>query len=110
MHVVFSVSPEIHLVLLPTLTGTSAIFSSSSHIFARESKGVVSVWWPQVRWPLWWQLAAGAGEPAVRCDNHQQAVDWLLANVGEPMTVLVKGSRSSAMDQVVKMLQEKVNH
>ena len=56
------------------------------------------------------ELAAGAGEPAVRCDNHQQAVDWLLANVGEPMTVLVKGSRSSAMDQVVKMLQEKVNH
>lgn len=56
------------------------------------------------------ELAAGAGELAVRCDSHQQAVDWLLANVGEPMTVLVKGSRSSAMEQVVKMLQEKVNH
>ena len=39
----------------------NSTFSSSSHIFARESKGVVSVWWPQVRWPLWWQLAAGAG-------------------------------------------------
>ena len=34
---------------------------SHFHQSTVSSKGVVSVWWPQVRWPLWWQLAAGAG-------------------------------------------------
>ena len=53
-------------------------------------------------------LVAGSGDHANRFDSHQQAVEWLLANINGPMTVLVKGSRSSAMDQVVKMLQEKV--
>ena len=55
-------------------------------------------------------LASGSGDLALRFDTHQQAVDWLLANVTGPMTVLVKGSRSSAMDWVVMMLQEKVNN
>lgn len=54
-------------------------------------------------------LASGFGAEARRFDSHQQAVDDLLANETGSMTVLVKGSRSSAMDQVVKMLQEKVN-
>lgn len=55
-------------------------------------------------------LAAGFGEQARCFDTHQQAVEWLLAEIGGHMTVLVKGSRSSAMDQAVKLLQEKVNH
>lgn len=55
-------------------------------------------------------LVSGFGDDARRFDAHQQAVEWLLANITGPMTVLVKGSRSSAMDQVVKMLQEKVNN
>ncbi|WP_328186731.1 UDP-N-acetylmuramoyl-tripeptide--D-alanyl-D-alanine ligase [Marinobacter sp. OP 3.4] len=54
-------------------------------------------------------LVSGFGDDARRFDTHQQAVEWLLAHITGPMTVLVKGSRSSAMDQVVKMLQEKVN-
>ncbi|MFL1483874.1 UDP-N-acetylmuramoyl-tripeptide--D-alanyl-D-alanine ligase [Marinobacter sp. LN3S78] len=55
-------------------------------------------------------LVSGFGDDARRFDTHQQAVEWLLAHMTGPMTVLVKGSRSSAMDQVVKMLQEKVNN
>lgn len=55
-------------------------------------------------------LVSGFGDRARRFDTHQRSVEWLLANVTGPMTVLVKGSRSSAMDQVVKMLQEKVNN
>lgn len=55
-------------------------------------------------------LVSGFGDRAHRFESHQQSVEWLLANVTGPMTVLVKGSRSSAMDQVVKMLQEKVKN
>ncbi|MFC4259362.1 UDP-N-acetylmuramoyl-tripeptide--D-alanyl-D-alanine ligase [Marinobacter lacisalsi] len=55
-------------------------------------------------------LVTGFGAEAHRFDTHQQSVEWLLANITGPMTVLVKGSRSSAMDRVVKMLQEKVNN
>ncbi|GGY68170.1 UDP-N-acetylmuramoyl-tripeptide--D-alanyl-D-alanine ligase [Marinobacter zhanjiangensis] len=55
-------------------------------------------------------MVSGFPEQARRFDTHQQAVEWLLANVTGPMTILVKGSRSSAMDQVVRMLQEKVNN
>lgn len=55
-------------------------------------------------------LVSGFGDGAERFETHQQAVEWLLAKVNGSMTVLVKGSRSSAMDRVVKMLQEKVNH
>ncbi|SFR73324.1 UDP-N-acetylmuramoyl-tripeptide--D-alanyl-D-alanine ligase [Marinobacter daqiaonensis] len=55
-------------------------------------------------------LAEGAGESALRFDNHGQAVDWLLSQHTGPVTVLVKGSRSSAMDQVVTLLKEKVNN
>lgn len=55
-------------------------------------------------------LVAGFGTPARRFDTHEQAVDWLLKDITGPMTVLVKGSRSSAMDQAVRLLQEKVGH
>ncbi|MGM0570331.1 UDP-N-acetylmuramoyl-tripeptide--D-alanyl-D-alanine ligase [Marinobacter sp.] len=55
-------------------------------------------------------LASGFGDRARRFDTHEQAVDWLLNHITGPLTVLVKGSRSSAMDEAVRLLQEKVGH
>lgn len=55
-------------------------------------------------------LTTGFGDVARCFDTHEQAVDWLLEKVTGPLTVLVKGSRSSAMDQAVRLLQEKVGH
>ncbi len=55
-------------------------------------------------------LVDGFGSHARPFESHQQAADWLLSqNIG-PMTVLVKGSRSSAMEQVVMRTKEKVNN
>lgn len=55
-------------------------------------------------------LAAGFGDQARVFDTQEQAVDWLQNNIADPMTVLVKGSRSAAMDKAVMLLQEKVGH
>lgn len=55
-------------------------------------------------------LAAGFGGQAQVFDTQEQAVDWLQKNIADPMTVLVKGSRSAAMDKAVMLLQEKVGH
>ncbi|MFL1454408.1 UDP-N-acetylmuramoyl-tripeptide--D-alanyl-D-alanine ligase [Marinobacter sp. GN3S48] len=52
----------------------------------------------------------GFGETAEICPSHNDAVDRLLAGPQLPMTVLVKGSRSSAMDRVVEGMKEKVNN
>lgn len=52
----------------------------------------------------------GFGEGAESCADHNAAVDYLLAQGNDPFTVLLKGSRSSAMDRVVEGLQEKVTN
>lgn len=52
----------------------------------------------------------GFGSSAERVENHEQAVERLLSGNTGSQTVLVKGSRSSAMDQVVKSLKNKVNN
>lgn len=41
--------------------------------------------------------------------SHEQAVDSVLRANNTPLTVLVKGSRSSAMERVVEGIKEKVN-
>jgi len=51
----------------------------------------------------------GFGEGAESCRGHDEAVARLLADSQRPLTVLVKGSRSSAMDCVVEGIKEKVN-
>lgn len=55
-------------------------------------------------------LVSGYGNMARRFDTNEQAVDWLLKDITGPVTILVKGSRSSAMDQAVRLLQEKVGN
>ncbi|MGP4845700.1 UDP-N-acetylmuramoyl-tripeptide--D-alanyl-D-alanine ligase [Marinobacter sp. 1Y8] len=52
----------------------------------------------------------GYGAQGLHFENHEQAADWLLASGIAPMTILTKGSRSSAMDNVVRVLLEKVNN
>ncbi len=52
----------------------------------------------------------GFGESTEVCASHEDAVDRLLAGPQLPMTILVKGSRSSAMDRVVEGMKEKVNN
>ncbi|WP_417529883.1 UDP-N-acetylmuramoyl-tripeptide--D-alanyl-D-alanine ligase [Marinobacter lipolyticus] len=52
----------------------------------------------------------GFGQSAEVCASHEDAVDRLLAGPQFPMTILVKGSRSSAMDRVVEGMKEKVNN
>jgi UDP-N-acetylmuramoyl-tripeptide--D-alanyl-D-alanine ligase len=49
----------------------------------------------------------GFGEGCDVCASHGEAVSRLRAVTDSPLSVLVKGSRSSAMDQVVEGLQEK---
>lgn len=49
----------------------------------------------------------GFGEGCDICASHEEAVSRLRAVNDSPLSILVKGSRSSAMDQVVEGLQEK---
>lgn len=53
--------------------------------------------------------AAGFGDGAEIFQSHDQAVDAVVSGSQGPVTVLVKGSRSSAMDRVVEGIQTKVN-
>lgn len=53
--------------------------------------------------------ADGYGERTEPCQTHEQAVDSVVKAKNTPATVLVKGSRSSAMDRVVEGIKEKVN-
>lgn len=52
----------------------------------------------------------GFGDTTELCQTHTEAVDRLLVDQQRPLTVLVKGSRSSAMDRVVEGIKEKVNN
>ncbi|WP_336367260.1 UDP-N-acetylmuramoyl-tripeptide--D-alanyl-D-alanine ligase [Marinobacter sp. C2H3] len=54
--------------------------------------------------------ADGFGPQTEIMTDHQAAVDAVLATPGADMTVLVKGSRSSAMDRVVEGIQKKVTN
>ncbi|MBW4935629.1 UDP-N-acetylmuramoyl-tripeptide--D-alanyl-D-alanine ligase [Marinobacter sp. F4206] len=54
--------------------------------------------------------ADGFGVGAEMYHTHDEAVDAIVSAVSSPMTVLVKGSRSSAMDHVVEGIKEKVNN
>jgi UDP-N-acetylmuramoyl-tripeptide--D-alanyl-D-alanine ligase len=49
----------------------------------------------------------GFGKGCDVCASHEEAVSRLRAVTDAPLSVLVKGSRSSAMDQVVEGLKEK---
>lgn len=50
----------------------------------------------------------GFGNSAEICGDHGDAVDCLMRQLAAPVTVLVKGSRSSAMNLVVEGLKNKV--
>lgn len=52
----------------------------------------------------------GFGNETQFFPNHEQAVDAIVAGRNGAMTVLVKGSRSSAMDRVVEGIQKKVKN
>ena len=52
----------------------------------------------------------GFGAAAESCSNHEDAVRCLFENNAESQTVLVKGSRSSAMDRVVEGIKQKVDN
>lgn len=52
----------------------------------------------------------GFGKEAESCLTHDQAVESVVRAKNKPLTVLVKGSRSSAMDRVVEGIKEKVNN
>ncbi|SFM73886.1 UDP-N-acetylmuramoyl-tripeptide--D-alanyl-D-alanine ligase [Marinobacter zhejiangensis] len=52
----------------------------------------------------------GFGTSAVACADHDTAVTYLMQQHNGPMTVLVKGSRSSAMERVAEGLKEKVTN
>ena len=54
--------------------------------------------------------ADGFGEGTELCPTHDQAVESVVREKNIPLTVLVKGSRSSAMDRVVEGIKEKVNN
>jgi len=54
--------------------------------------------------------ADGFGEGTEPCLTHDQAVESVVRAKNTPLTVLVKGSRSSAMDRVVEGIKEKVNN
>ena len=54
--------------------------------------------------------ADGFGEATEMVQTHEQAVEAIVRNNGSPMTVLVKGSRSSAMDLVVEGIKNKVSN
>ncbi|MBW7472916.1 UDP-N-acetylmuramoyl-tripeptide--D-alanyl-D-alanine ligase [Marinobacter sp. F4218] len=54
--------------------------------------------------------ADGFGAGAEAYQTHGEAVEAIVSASQSPRTVLVKGSRSSAMDRVVEGLKEKVNN
>ncbi|MEA1079651.1 UDP-N-acetylmuramoyl-tripeptide--D-alanyl-D-alanine ligase [Marinobacter qingdaonensis] len=54
--------------------------------------------------------ADGFGAGTEMFQTHDEAVTAVLAGQQAPLTVLVKGSRSSAMDRVVEGIKEKVNN
>ena len=54
--------------------------------------------------------AQGFGESTELGLSHEQAVESVIADKNTPLTVLVKGSRSSAMERVVEGIKEKVNN
>lgn len=53
--------------------------------------------------------ADGFGETAEMYQTHEEAAEAIVRTNEPPMTVLVKGSRSSAMDLVVEEIKNKVN-
>ncbi|EMP57507.1 UDP-N-acetylmuramoyl-tripeptide--D-alanyl-D-alanine ligase [Marinobacter santoriniensis NKSG1] len=53
--------------------------------------------------------ADGFGQETETFEDHETAVNAVVKGLNEPTTVLVKGSRSSAMDRVVEGIKEKVN-
>ena len=54
--------------------------------------------------------ADGFGESTELEMSHEKAVELAIADKNTPLTVLVKGSRSSAMERVVEGIKEKVNN
>lgn len=52
----------------------------------------------------------GFGESAVRCADHEDAINYVETQLAAPVTVLVKGSRSSTMNVVVEGLKNKVKN
>ncbi|TYC59535.1 UDP-N-acetylmuramoyl-tripeptide--D-alanyl-D-alanine ligase [Marinobacter sp. BW6] len=54
--------------------------------------------------------ADGFGESTELGLGHEQAVELVIRDKNTPLTVLVKGSRSSAMERVVEGIKEKVNN
>ncbi len=50
----------------------------------------------------------GYGPETEMCVSHSEAVDRLTSQLDPPVTVLVKGSRSSAMDRVVDGIKERM--
>ncbi|MDX1635006.1 MAG: UDP-N-acetylmuramoyl-tripeptide--D-alanyl-D-alanine ligase [Marinobacter sp.] len=50
----------------------------------------------------------GFGHNTEVCVSHSEAVDQLINQLEAPVTVLVKGSRSSAMDRVVEGIKERM--
>jgi UDP-N-acetylmuramoyl-tripeptide--D-alanyl-D-alanine ligase len=52
----------------------------------------------------------GFGEHTVICPDHGDAINYVATQLAAPVTVLVKGSRSSTMNLVVEGLKNKVTH
>ncbi|WP_166251947.1 UDP-N-acetylmuramoyl-tripeptide--D-alanyl-D-alanine ligase [Marinobacter salicampi] len=52
----------------------------------------------------------GFGDRTSVCADHGEAVDLIIKQLDPPMTVLVKGSRSSAMDRVVDGIKDRVKN
>ena len=51
-------------------------------------------------------LAAGFGTDARICATCAEALEWLRENTGAGDAILVKGSRSAGMDQLVRLMEE----
>lgn len=52
----------------------------------------------------------GFGKDSEACTDHGEAIARVITHKAGPVAVLVKGSRSSAMDRVVEGIKEKVNN
>lgn len=52
----------------------------------------------------------GFGKDSEACTDHGEAIARVITQKAGPVAVLVKGSRSSAMDRVVEGIKEKVNN